>query len=160
MSGAVVAMGENSPRYSTGASGFMSHMSMWEAPPQRKKRIVDLAGFFRWGVGVLAKAAFPRGSPKQAAVEAVRKERRLRAEENSGRGGWGVTASGWFGGNVLRCRRDYASGGGRRSIKFKEARWRRRPRFHGVGRERPFRTGPGLSEKRLDCSRRCGGTVC
>jgi hypothetical protein len=47
---------------------------------------------------VLPKAAFPRGSPKQAAVEAVRKERRLRAEENSGQGEWGFTASGWFGG--------------------------------------------------------------
>jgi len=42
-------MGENSPLNSIGASGFMSHMSMWDAPPHRKKRIVDLAGLRRAG---------------------------------------------------------------------------------------------------------------
>jgi hypothetical protein len=62
-------------------------MSIWEAPPQRKKRIVDLAGFLRWGTGIDPAAAVPpKGKPKQAAVEAAMKERLLSAEENSGRG--------------------------------------------------------------------------
>ena len=41
--GAEVAIGENGPRYSSGALGFMSHVSRCDAPPQRKNRIVDLA---------------------------------------------------------------------------------------------------------------------
>ena len=48
--GAVVATGRNSPRYSAGAAGFMSHRSTCDEPPQRKKRIVDFA------------LAFPPGS--------------------------------------------------------------------------------------------------
>ena len=37
--GAVVLMGRNGPRYSIGASGFISHISMCEEPPQRKNRV-------------------------------------------------------------------------------------------------------------------------
>ena len=33
--GKLVAVGWNGPRYSTGASGFKSHMSMWLGPPSR-----------------------------------------------------------------------------------------------------------------------------
>ena len=73
-------MGWNSPRYSAGALGFMSHMSMWEAPPQRKKRTVDLAVLLRGSAGWAEEAVLPKGRPKQAAVEAVRKERRLKRE--------------------------------------------------------------------------------
>jgi hypothetical protein len=69
-------------------------MSMWEAPPHRKKRMVDLAGFFRAGTKVLPEAAAPSGSPKQAVADAARKERRLKAEPNSGAGGFGFMTKG------------------------------------------------------------------
>jgi hypothetical protein len=68
---------------------------MWEAPPQRKNRIVDLAVFLRWETGPAPEAvAPPKGRPKHAAVEAVMKERLLSAEANNGRGEWCFTASG------------------------------------------------------------------
>ena len=35
MPGTLVLIGLNSPRYSTGASGFRSYMSMWLGPPFR-----------------------------------------------------------------------------------------------------------------------------
>jgi hypothetical protein len=41
--GTVVAIGLNSPRISSGASGFMSQRSWWAGPPSRKKRMTDLA---------------------------------------------------------------------------------------------------------------------
>ena len=34
--GTLVAIGWNSPRISTGAAGFMSHVSRWLGPPFRK----------------------------------------------------------------------------------------------------------------------------
>ena len=39
LTGTVVATGRNSPRISTGASGFMSHMSRWLGPPLRNTRM-------------------------------------------------------------------------------------------------------------------------
>jgi len=84
MSGADVFIGENSPLYSTGALGFISHMSICDAPPHRKKRMVDFAGLRRAGSACDPNAAFPNGNPKQAVVEAVIKERRLSAAENNG----------------------------------------------------------------------------
>src|SRR5262245_36911088 len=36
-------MGLKGPRMSSGAAGFMSHISMCDAPPHRKNRMVDLA---------------------------------------------------------------------------------------------------------------------
>ena len=47
ISGAAVRIGKKGLRYSEGASGFKSHISTWEAPPQRKNKIVDLAGLER-----------------------------------------------------------------------------------------------------------------
>ena len=43
MPGTAVAIGANSPRYSTGASGFMSHVSIWLGPPKRKIMIARFA---------------------------------------------------------------------------------------------------------------------
>ncbi len=39
--GTEVAIGWNSPRIPTGASGFMSNMSRWLGPPNRLIRITD-----------------------------------------------------------------------------------------------------------------------
>jgi hypothetical protein len=69
-------------------------MSMCEAPPQRKNRIVDFAGFLRSGAVSDPKADFPKGSPKQAAVDAVRNERLLSADENRGDGFGGCIGGG------------------------------------------------------------------
>lgn len=41
MPGVLVAMGLNSPRISAGASGFMSHRSMWLGPPNRKMKMQE-----------------------------------------------------------------------------------------------------------------------
>jgi len=59
-------------------------MSMCEAPPQRKNRIVDFAGLRRRSAVSAPKADFPKGRPKHAAVDAVRNERLLSADENRG----------------------------------------------------------------------------
>ena len=42
MPGTCEATGRNSPRYSAGASGFMSYMSMWLGPPPRQTMMTDL----------------------------------------------------------------------------------------------------------------------
>src|SRR5262245_48886422 len=39
----LVSMGRNVPRISSGASGFRSHMSRCEGPPERKSRITERA---------------------------------------------------------------------------------------------------------------------
>src|SRR5438067_1485529 len=57
MPAALVAIGWNSPRYSAGALGFMSQVSICDAPPLSQMRIVDLA-FFR--PPLAAGAAFTR----------------------------------------------------------------------------------------------------
>ena len=58
----------------------MSHMSMCEAPPQRKNSTVDFAGLVLTGTGnagpVEAFASGPNGSDDMAIVEAVKKARR------------------------------------------------------------------------------------
>ena len=41
--GTFVAIGLNSPRIASGASGFMSNVSMWLGAPVRKTRIIDFA---------------------------------------------------------------------------------------------------------------------
>ena len=76
-----------------------------------------MAGFLRCGAALPNGAALPKGSPKQAAVEAVTKERLLSAEENKGRGGWGFMASGGFGGSVLRLPEGYVHRRFFRSVK-------------------------------------------
>ncbi len=68
-------MGLKGPRNSMGASGFISQVSMWEAPPHRKNRIHDLAGFPR-GSKEPTGAAIVDGrncKPEIPAVEAIRK---------------------------------------------------------------------------------------
>ena len=75
-------MGRKSPRYSAGASGFISHMSMWDAPPHKKKSTVDRAGLRRVSGVCAAETERPNGRPKHAAVDAVRKARRLKVEPN------------------------------------------------------------------------------
>ncbi|GDY21143.1 hypothetical protein LBMAG56_24890 [Verrucomicrobiota bacterium] len=59
---------------------------MCDDPPQRKNRIVDLAGFRRPGTGAASapNAARPKLSPASADVDADKNARRLRPEENSG----------------------------------------------------------------------------
>ena len=64
MPGAEVEIGWNVPRYSTGASGFMSHVSMCDAPPLSQMRMVDFAGLRRAGAEVSGADAFPRFIPK------------------------------------------------------------------------------------------------
>ena len=44
MPGTFEGMGRNSPRYSAGASGLMSYMSMWLGPPPRQIMMTDLRG--------------------------------------------------------------------------------------------------------------------
>ena len=44
MPGTAVAIGSNGPRYSTGASGFMSNVSRWLGPPQSQSTITARAG--------------------------------------------------------------------------------------------------------------------
>src|SRR5262249_15692582 len=89
MSVALVRMGLNSPRNSRGASGFMSHMSMWDAPPQRKKSTADLAGFAitssRGASGDAPRRA-RSGNPPKPGVDATRKSRRLSVGRNNGEG--------------------------------------------------------------------------
>ena len=74
----------NGLRISEGASGFMSHMSMCDAPPQRKKRIVDLAGLRRGAAPDAPNAEGPKLKPARPAVEAARNVRRLCAALNKG----------------------------------------------------------------------------
>src|SRR3954467_12107446 len=42
--GTLVETGWNSPRYSAGASGFMSHMSRWLGPPRIPRMMTDVLG--------------------------------------------------------------------------------------------------------------------
>jgi hypothetical protein len=55
----------------------MSHMSMWEEPPQRKKRIVDLAGLRRGVTAAVPAPELPKLKPASPSVEATMKERRF-----------------------------------------------------------------------------------
>jgi hypothetical protein len=63
-------------------------MSMWEAPPQRKKSTVDFAGFASVDAGMAGPvdALTPRPKPSDASpmVEAVRKVRRSTEDRKSG----------------------------------------------------------------------------
>src|SRR5436309_1224129 len=60
MPGTVVAIGLNSPRISTGAAGFMSHMSRWLGPPLRKMRMQASADA-ACGLAGLSRASRSRG---------------------------------------------------------------------------------------------------
>lgn len=64
----------------------MSHMSMWEAPPQRKNKTVDLAGRGFTGNPPFpdARTPGPTRNADSPAVDAVRKARRFMAERNMG----------------------------------------------------------------------------
>jgi hypothetical protein len=56
---------------------------MCEAPPQRKNKTVERAGFRRGSGDWAAETERPKGSPKQAAVEAKSRDRRLKREPKS-----------------------------------------------------------------------------
>ena len=72
-----MAIGRNAPRYSAGASGFMSQVSIWDAPPHRKNRIVDLAFPGRAADEVVAaNAGVPKRSPAKPRLEATKNARR------------------------------------------------------------------------------------
>ena len=73
-------IGFQMPRYSAGASGFMSYMSMWPGPPSSQIRMTDVfllvsfdASFARrsWGIPTAAIPATP----------SCRKLRRLRPSQ-------------------------------------------------------------------------------
>ena len=77
MPGTRVAIGLNSPRISTGASGFMSHRSMWLGPPNRKMKMHELnrpgaAGQRRPAAaaqaGQIEAASSPAGSSRRRAT--------------------------------------------------------------------------------------------
>jgi hypothetical protein len=93
MPGALVLIGRNGPRYSTGASGFRSQVSTCEAPPHRKNRIVDLAfPPVTRGVDGAAGAGRPNRRPAMPTPDATRNVRRETANEvtaTSSEGGMG-----------------------------------------------------------------------
>src|SRR5581483_5269027 len=80
MPGADVSIGLNSPRYSAGAFGLRSQVSMCDAPPLSQIRMVDLACLRALAAGLLAAGA-RRGKcrPQKPTPPATRKVRRLRA---------------------------------------------------------------------------------
>ena len=43
MPGTFVLIGRQMPRYSAGASGFMSYVSMWPGPPSSHSRMTDVS---------------------------------------------------------------------------------------------------------------------
>ncbi len=71
-----MAIGAKGPRYSVGAFGFRSHMSICEDPPQRKNRIVDFASLRPCGTfAAAAGAVVPQDVPAKPMPEATRNER-------------------------------------------------------------------------------------
>src|SRR5262245_19106240 len=74
-------MGLNSPRYSAGALGLRSQVSMCDAPPLSQIRMVDLACLRPWAAGLLAaaRAGVGKGRPQNPTLPATRNVRRLRA---------------------------------------------------------------------------------
>ena len=67
MPGTLVAIGRNSPRIPSGASGFMSNESMWLSPPVKNTRITDLA---RGGDALVRLAALRTRSQEVGQAEA------------------------------------------------------------------------------------------
>ena len=85
MPGADVSIGLNGPRYSAGASGFMSQVSTCDAPPHRKNRIVERA-FPPVGDGA---AVSGPANPSPEATRNARRERGAAGEDTPGSGmGW------------------------------------------------------------------------
>ena len=82
MPGTLVEIGLNSPRYSDGALGFMSQVSIWLGPPRIHRMITD---FCRDGDWPLAAAAASRlsnsgnASPAIPSTPAFTNPRRLNA---------------------------------------------------------------------------------
>jgi hypothetical protein len=81
-----VAIGEKGPRYSEGASGLRSHMSICDEPPHKKKRITDFAlppprlldkrsGFF-----AISDREAPTDRPAKPVADATKKARRWSIE--------------------------------------------------------------------------------
>jgi hypothetical protein len=59
---------------------------MCDAPPQRKKRMVDFAGRLRGARFAVPAAELPKLNPASPVADAAMNARRLRAGENSGAG--------------------------------------------------------------------------
>src|SRR4051812_2579103 len=77
--GADVAIGRNSPRISSGASGLRSHMSIVAGPPESQIWITPVAGFFTPGSGAFrasARSASGRLIPNSPATPTRRTSRR------------------------------------------------------------------------------------
>ena len=89
MPGTRVSTGRNSPRISAGASGFMSHRSMWLGPPNRKMKMQAFARRSPAPGAAARKAARSRlDSPSRLSPPARSNSRRvLRGERDCGSGG-------------------------------------------------------------------------
>ena len=77
--GAAVAIGRNSPRISSGASGLRSHMSIVAGPPESQIWITPVAGFSARASGApraSARSASGRASPSSPATPTRRTSRR------------------------------------------------------------------------------------
>jgi hypothetical protein len=57
---------------------------MWDAPPHKKNSTVDRAGLRRVSGVWAAETERPKGRPKHAVVDAVKKARRLKHEPKRG----------------------------------------------------------------------------
>ncbi len=83
---AEVAIGENGPRYSEGASGLRSHMSICDEPPHKKKRMTDFAlpppMLFASRSGVFASNGIeePTDRPAKPVADAIKNARRWSIE--------------------------------------------------------------------------------
>src|SRR5262249_20186481 len=73
--GTVVGRTPNSPRYSAGASGFGSHVSIWLGPPRIHRMMTDDAGEEPARAWERGKSA--RANPAATRTPALRKLRRL-----------------------------------------------------------------------------------
>ena len=82
MPGTFVRIGRNSPRYSLGASGFRSYISMCGGPPGSQRKITDRSS---WAVAVPACALQPKDIAERQTAQTERAELQSRATSNRAR---------------------------------------------------------------------------
>jgi len=80
--GALVAADRKGPRYSATASGFMSQVSIWDAPPESQIMMVDFAAGDRRGR--MHRRLHSPDSPEEARPPATKKVRRSRGHDHQG----------------------------------------------------------------------------